>query len=71
MHNRFTCKHISAIQAMVKEKEHELANLRRAMEQNEEIIVRVYQEKEDQWQQRLKVCCKCSNQSFSNNLVAF
>lgn len=32
----------------------ELANLRATMEHNEEIIVRVYQEKEERWQEKLR-----------------
>lgn len=41
-------------QLALREKENELVHLRQTMEHNEQAIVRVYQEKEQRWQEKLR-----------------
>lgn len=41
------------MQTIIRDKENELTNVRTTMEQNEEIIIRVYQEKERVWEEEI------------------
>ncbi|CDW54657.1 hypothetical protein TTRE_0000292701 [Trichuris trichiura] len=45
---------VAEIEATLREKDAEIANLRSTMEHNEQVIIRVYQEKEERWQEKLR-----------------
>lgn len=40
-------------QTIIRDKENELTNIRATMEQNEEVVVKVYMEKERLWKEQL------------------
>ncbi|RXG71548.1 Leucine zipper putative tumor suppressor 2-like protein, partial [Armadillidium vulgare] len=45
---------VAELEAMLKEKDSEINNLRETMEQNEQVIFKVYEEKEKTWERELK-----------------
>uniref|UniRef100_A0A914XHC5 Uncharacterized protein n=1 Tax=Plectus sambesii TaxID=2011161 RepID=A0A914XHC5_9BILA len=62
---------VADFETIIKDKDMELANLRATMEHNEEIIVRVYQEKEERWQEKLRELSARLDRSNQNEQQLF